>query len=99
MIVSAHFCCGGFVFIEFVPDGQKYNSPLFTETVLPGIRRKLAECHPKLRAIAVHLRIDNARLHMSKISIEKIEELEFILVPHSRIHPTSHHVTFSCSVT
>jgi histone-lysine N-methyltransferase SETMAR len=61
--------------------GQKYNSQFFTETVLPSTEKKLAECRPKLRTTAAHLHIDNAQPHTSKISIEKMEELGFILVP------------------
>jgi hypothetical protein len=48
---------------------------------LPSIEKKLAEGHPRLRATAPHLHIDNVRPHTSKISIEKIEELEFIWIP------------------
>jgi transposase len=58
----------------------------FTETVLPTIEKKLAECRPKLQTTAAHLHIDNAKTHTSKMSTEKIEELSFSLVaqpPHS----------------
>jgi hypothetical protein len=61
--------------------GKKYNSQFFIETVLPSIEKKLAECRPKLQTTAPHLHVDNAKPHISKMSIEKIEELGFILVP------------------
>jgi hypothetical protein len=79
-IVSAYFSLCGFVSIKFLPMGQKYNSQFFTETVLPSIEQKLAECRPKLRTTAAHLYVDNAKPLTSKMSIEKIEELGFILV-------------------
>jgi hypothetical protein len=60
---------------------QKYNSQFFIETVLPNIEKKHVECRPKLRTTAAHLHVDNAKPHTSKISIENIEELGFILVP------------------
>jgi transposase len=60
---------------------QKYNSQFFTETVLPRVEKKFAECRPKLRTTAAHFHVDNAKPHTSKMSIEKIEELGFILVP------------------
>jgi hypothetical protein len=47
-MVSAYFSRWGFVSVEFLPMGQKYNSQFFTETVLPSIDKKLAECRPKL---------------------------------------------------
>jgi histone-lysine N-methyltransferase SETMAR len=86
-IVSAYFSRCGFVSVEFLPMGQKYNSQFFTETVLPSIETKLAECRPKLRTTAAHLHVDNAKPHTSKMSIEKIEELGFILVPQPPCFP------------
>jgi hypothetical protein len=67
--------------------GQKYNSQFFTETVLPKIDKKLAECRPKLRTTAAHLHVDNAKPYTSKMSIEKIEELGFTLVPQPPYYP------------
>jgi transposase len=86
-MVSAYFSRCGFVSIEFLPMRQKCNSQFFTETVLPSIEKKLAECHPKMRTTAAHLHVDNAKPHTSKMSIEKIEELGFILVPQSPYSP------------
>jgi histone-lysine N-methyltransferase SETMAR len=80
-MVSAYFSRCGFVSVEFLPMGQKYNSQFFTETVLPSIEKKLAKYRPKLRTTAAHLHVDNAKPYTSKMSIEKIEELGFILVP------------------
>jgi hypothetical protein len=47
-MVSAYFSRCGFVSVEFLPMGQKYNSQFFTETVLSSIEKKHAECRPKL---------------------------------------------------
>jgi hypothetical protein len=98
-MVSAHFSRCGFVSVEFLAMTQKYNSQFFTETVLPSIERKLPECCPKLRTTAAHRHVDNAKPLTSKMSIEKIEELGFILVPQPLIPPISHHATYFCSVT
>jgi histone-lysine N-methyltransferase SETMAR len=86
-MVSAYFSRCGFVSVEFLPIGQKYNSQFFTETVLPGIKGKFAECRPKLLTTAAHLHVDNAKPHTSKMSIEKIKELGFILVPQPPYSP------------
>jgi hypothetical protein len=72
-MVSAHFSRCGFVSVEFLPMGQKYNWQFFTEMVLSGIEKKLAEYCPKLRTTAAHLHVDNAKPQTSKMSIEKIE--------------------------
>jgi hypothetical protein len=80
-MASAYFSRCGFVSVEFLSMGQKYNSKFFTETVRPCIAEKLAQCRPKLRTTAAHLHVDNAKPELSKMSIEKIDELGFILVP------------------
>jgi hypothetical protein len=67
--------------------GRKYNTHFFTGMVLPSIEKKLTECRPKLRITAAHLYVDNAKPHTSKMFIEKIEELGFILVPQSPYSP------------
>jgi hypothetical protein len=86
-MVSAYFSRCGFVSVEFLPVKQKYNSQFFTETVLPSIEKKAAECRPKLRTTAAHLHVDNAKPHISEMSIEKTEELGFILVPQPLYSP------------
>jgi histone-lysine N-methyltransferase SETMAR len=86
-MVSGYFSRCGFVSVEFLPMGQKYNLQFFTETVLPSIEKKLAECRPKLRTRAAHLHVDNAKPDTSKMSIQKIEELSFILVPQPPYSP------------
>jgi histone-lysine N-methyltransferase SETMAR len=80
-MVSACFSRCGFVSVEFFPMGQKYSSQFFTETLLLSIEKKLTECRPKLRTTAAHLHVDNAKPDTSKMSIEKIEELGFTLMP------------------
>jgi histone-lysine N-methyltransferase SETMAR len=80
-MVSAYFLRCGLVSVEFLPMGQEYNSQFFTETILPSIEKKLAECRPKLWTTSAPLHVDNAKPHTSVMSIEKIEELCFILVP------------------
>jgi histone-lysine N-methyltransferase SETMAR len=86
-MISAYFSPCGLVSVEFLPMGQKYNSQFFTETVLPSIEKKLAECRPKLWTTGGHLHADSAKPHTSKMSIEQIEELGFILVPQPPYSP------------
>jgi transposase len=86
-MISAYFSRCGFVSVEFLPMRQKYNSQFFTETVLLSIEKKHAECRPKLQTTAAHLHVDNAKPLPSKLSIEKIEELGFILVPQPPYSP------------
>jgi hypothetical protein len=69
-MVSVYFSRCGFASVEFLPMGQKYNSQFFTETILPSIEKKVAECRPKLPTTTAHLHVDNAKPHTSKMSIE-----------------------------
>jgi hypothetical protein len=87
MMVSAYFSRCRFVSVEFLPMWQRYNSQFFTETVLPSIEKKVADCRPKFLTTATHLHVDNAKRHTSKMSIEKMEELGFILVPQPPYSP------------
>jgi histone-lysine N-methyltransferase SETMAR len=86
-MVSIYFSPCRFVSVEFLVMKQKYNSQFFAETVLPSIKKKLAECRPRLRTTPAHLHVDNAKPHTSKMSIEKIEELGFVVVPQPPCSP------------
>jgi hypothetical protein len=59
----------GFVSIEFLPQGQNYNSHFFTEIILPSIFENLSVAGPKLKVTAAHPHIDNAKLHNSRLSL------------------------------
>jgi hypothetical protein len=98
-MVSAYFSRCGFVSIEFLPMAQEYNSQFFIETVLPSIENKLAECRAKSRTTAAHIHADNAKRPTSKLSIEKIEALGFILVPQPLYSPDVAPCDSFCSVT
>jgi hypothetical protein len=98
-MVSAYFSRCGFASVEFLPMGQKGNSQFFTETILSSIENKLAECRPKLRTTATHIHVGNAKPHTSKMSIEKIEALGFILVHRPLYSPDLARPTSFCSVT
>jgi hypothetical protein len=86
-MVSVYFSRCGFVSAEFLATEQKDNLLFFIETVPRSIEKKLAECRPKLRTTAAHLHVDSAKPHPSKIPIEKIKELCFILVPQRPYSP------------
>jgi histone-lysine N-methyltransferase SETMAR len=79
-MVSAYFSRCGFISVEFPLMGQKHKSQFFLETILSSIEKKLAEWRPKLRTTTTHLHVDNAKRHTSKMSIETIDKLGFILV-------------------
>jgi hypothetical protein len=77
-MVSAYFSLTGFVSIEFPAQEQKYNLQFFTETILPSLVASLSIRRPKLKETATHLHLDNAKPYNSRLSIEKVEESEFI---------------------
>jgi hypothetical protein len=81
MMLLAYFSRTGFVSIEFLPQGQNYNSHFFMEIILPNIVENLSVARPKLKAAAAHPHINNAKPHNSRLSLQKIEECGFICVP------------------
>jgi hypothetical protein len=84
---SAYLSRTGFVSIEFLPQGQKYNSLSFTEIILASIVENLSVARPKLKATAAYLHLDNTKPHNSRLSIQKIEECGFIRVPQPPYSP------------
>jgi hypothetical protein len=68
-MLSAYFSRTGFVSIEFLPQGQDYNSYFFTEIILPSIVENLSVARPKLKTTASHLHIDDAKPHNSRLSL------------------------------
>jgi hypothetical protein len=80
-MLSAYLSHTGFVSIEFLPQGQNYNSHFFTEIILPGIVENLSVARLKLKATAAHAHTDNAKPQNSQLSLQKIEEYGFVRVP------------------
>jgi hypothetical protein len=68
-MMSAYFSRTGFGSIEFLPQGQKYNPQYFSKTILPSYTASLSLCCPKLKSMAAHLHIDNAKSDNSELSI------------------------------
>jgi hypothetical protein len=86
-MLSVYFSRTGFVSIEFLPQGQNYNSHFFTEIILPSIVENLLVARPKLKATAAHLHRDNAKPHAYRLSLQKIGEYEFTGVPQMPYSP------------
>jgi transposase len=86
-MISVYFSRYGFESIEYVRQGQNYNSEFFADFVLTNLEYKLAIRRPKLRAKNVYLHVDNARPHTAKRSIARIEELHFKRLPHPPYSP------------
>jgi hypothetical protein len=68
---SVRFPRIGFVSIEFLQQGQKYNSQFLTKTILPSFIASESVSRPKLKATAIHLHIDNAKPDDFRLSIRK----------------------------
>jgi histone-lysine N-methyltransferase SETMAR len=86
-MLSVYLSPTGFVSIEFLPQGQNYNSHFSTEIILPSIVENFSVARPKLKATATHFHIDNAKPHNSRLSLQKIEEYGFIRVPQPPYSP------------
>jgi hypothetical protein len=80
-MLSVYLSPTGFVSIEFLPQGQNYNSHFFTEIILPSIVENLSVARLELKATAAHAHTDNAKPHNSRLSLQNIEEYGVIHVP------------------
>jgi hypothetical protein len=80
-ILSAYFSRTGFVSLDFLPHGQKYNSQFLIETLLLSLVANLSVCRPKLKCTDAHLHVDNAKPHNARLSIRKTEEYGLIYAP------------------
>ena len=76
------------VYFDLLEYGRTVNSELYKEQ-LTKIHEKLQSCYPSLgnkkRVILQH---DNARSHVLKTTTQKINELEWELLPHPHIVQT-----------
>jgi histone-lysine N-methyltransferase SETMAR len=86
-MLSAYFLRTSFVSIEFLPQGQKYNSHFFTEIILPSVVENLSVARSKLKATADYLHVDNTKPHNCRLSLQNIEEYGFIRVPQPPYSP------------
>jgi histone-lysine N-methyltransferase SETMAR len=86
-MLSAYFSRTGFVSIEFLPQGPKYNSQFVTETILPSLVARLSVRRLKLKATAANFHLNNAKPHNPRLSIEKLEEYGLISVPQPPYSP------------
>jgi hypothetical protein len=93
-MLSAYFSRTRFVSIKFLPQGQNYNSHFFTEIILPSIVENLSVTRAKLKTIAAHPLIANAKPHSSRPSLQKIEEYGFIRVQQPPYSPDLAHCDF-----
>jgi hypothetical protein len=84
---SVYFSRRGMVSIEFIPNGQTYDSEFFVDKVLPSIERNFARTRPEMRATGVHLHLDNAKPHTARKSVNKMHKLGLIRVPQPPYSP------------
>lgn len=77
----------GFLVVDFLPEGQKYNSEYFIDNILIPLRSEIDKKLKKKTQSKFYLHLDNCKVHTSKITSEKIKELDLIKVPHPPYSP------------
>jgi hypothetical protein len=86
-IPSTRFSRTGFLSIEFLPQGHKYDSQFFAETVLPSIVASLLVCRPKPKARAARRQMTIAKARDPRSSIQQMEQYRFIRAPQPPYSP------------
>jgi hypothetical protein len=80
-MISAYFTRQGFVFIEALPEIERFNFTFFTQTILPSFVLSVSLLRLKMQAEGYWLDIDNAEFDNSSLSLHKTEELGFTRLP------------------
>jgi hypothetical protein len=75
-MISADFTRQGFVSVETLPETERLNSTLSTETILPNIDQSMSAFRRKMQAQGSWIHIDNTKPHNSALSLQKTEQLE-----------------------
>ena len=72
---------------DFLRNGTKNNSKYMCENIWPAIDQSYRKRRPVSGAKGIFLHFDNSPIHKSQQSIEKINELGFILLEHPPYSP------------
>ena len=77
----------GIFLIDFLPEGEKYNSSYFIENVLIPIHSKRSEMWKDSNRRLIWLHLDNSKIHNSIVSLKKTIELKFKRAPQPAYSP------------
>ena len=87
VMLTVMFSRKGVLLIDFLPDGQKFNSTHMTTVVLPALVTKIKETSPKKGAHGWLIHLDNSRVHNSMETTQFISGEGFIRLPHPPYSP------------
>lgn len=76
----------GIIHIDYLPRGQTITGEYYA-SLLDDLNEKIKEKRPHLKRKKVLFHQDNARVHTSAVSMAKIMELKFELLPHPPYSP------------
>ena len=77
----------GFFVVDMLPHGMSYNSSYFISNILDVLNEKKQIIWPKSGRRKVWLHLDNCRIHNSKMTMEKIQKIQFKRTPHPAYSP------------
>lgn len=77
----------GIFLIDFLPEGESYNSSYFIENVLIPIHSKRSEMWRDSKRRLIWLHLDNSKIHNSEASMKKTIEFKFKRAPQPAYSP------------
>lgn len=87
MMLTVIWNPNGFYVIDFLPQGTKYNSEYFINSILKQIFEKKSLIWKNARNRKIWLHLDNSRIHNSKATSQKVDELGFKRAPQPPFSP------------
>ena len=86
-MITIFFSGSGFLLVDALPKGAKFNSDYFCDTILEGLKKEIHRRRPKMLFKNIFLHMDNAKPHLSIKSREKISSLGLSLLKHPPYSP------------
>jgi hypothetical protein len=69
-------------FVDFLPDGEPYNSEYFVKHILNRLHKMKDDVWYECDVKKIWLHLDNSRIHNSKVTLEITEKYCFKRAPH-----------------
>jgi len=87
IMLTVLFSRMGILVVDFLPEGQNFNSEYMTSTIIPKLVAKIKETSTTKISYKWFIHLDNSPVHNSKLTITSIENSGFTRLPHPPYSP------------
>ena len=86
-MITVFFGLRGFVLVNVLKKGERFNSAYMVNEILPSLSNEISKSRPKIGLKGIHIHIDNAKAHNSKMTMNEISKYQMIRLPHPAYSP------------